>query len=193
MLPEYFAFVSTLVVSLGTFQYLWLTVKGQVQPNRVTFFFWGLFPLIIYFAQSSLEVTSVLWITLSAGVLPFVIITASYMNPAAYWQLRLRDYWLGCLAVLAMVLWYLTDNPLLAMSFALLADMLAGLPTLIKCYIAPQSEDWRPYALNAFGFFIGLLAVQHWVFAEYAFVAYLFLMTALFSIVIYVRKKLLSV
>jgi len=189
MLPEYFALVSTVVVSLGTLQYLWLTLRGEVQPNRLTFFFWGLFPLIIYFAQSSLDVSGVLWITLSVGVLPFAIIVASYVNPSAHWNMLPRDYLLGVMAIIAMVLWYVTDDPLIAIYFALVADLLAGLPTLIKCYTSPQSEDWRPYALNAFGFLIGLLSVQQWVVAEYAFVAYLFLMTALFSLVIVVRQQ----
>lgn len=189
MLPEYFALVATAVTSIGTLQYLMLTIKGKVQPNRITFFFWGLFPLIAFFAQSSAEVSSVVWITLSVGVLPFAIVIASYLNSDAYWKVVRRDYVLAAIAVMAMVLWYVTNDPLTAIFFALLADIFAGLPTLIKSFNVPSSEDWRPYALNCFGFFIGLLSVQEWKFVEYSFVLYLFLMTLIFSVVIYLRQR----
>ncbi len=189
MLPEYFALVSTAIVSIGTLHYLWLTVRGEVQPNRVTFFFWGLFPLIIFFAQSSVEVSSVLWITLSVGTLPFLIVGASYLNKAANWKILPKDYALALIAIFAMVLWYVTADPVLAILFSLVADIFVGIPTLIKSYSAPHSEDWRPYAVNAFGFLVGIFAIQNWVFVEYSFVVYLFLMTLVFAALIFVRQK----
>lgn len=189
MPSEFFAIASTVIASIGTMQYLWLTATGKVQPNRVTFFFWGLFPLIAYFAQTSVEVSSVAWITLAVGLLPFAVVAVSYLNPAAYWRIERRDYVLALIAVIAMLLWYVTSDPILALLFALLADVFAGVPTLIKSYTAPHSEDWRPYALNCVGFFVGLFAVENWVFAEYSFVLYLFLMTLVFTLVIYVRQK----
>lgn len=192
MLPEYFAFLSTIIASLGAIQYLWLTATGKVQPNRVTYFFWGLFPLIAFFAQSNQEVSSVMWITLSMGVLPFAILIASFVNPSAYWKIRLTDYVLATVAVSSMIAWYITENAILAIAFALIADMFASLPTIIKSYTHPNSEDWRPYAVNAVGFFVGLLAVQDWVFAEYSFVLYFFLMTTLFSVLIYTRQRVLK-
>ncbi len=189
MLPEYFAFISTAIVSLGALQYLYLTAKGTVQPNRITYFFWGLFPLIAFFAQYKEEVSSVIWITLSTALLPLVIVAVSYLNPAAYWKLKHRDYFLGGLAVCAVVLWYLTNNAVLAIVFALTADFLAGIPTLLKSYAQPFSENWQPYALNAVGFIVGVLAIQEWVVAEYAYLVYLALITTVFTVLIYVRQK----
>jgi len=188
MLPEYFAFISTVIASIGGAQYLWLTFHGKVQPNRVTYFFWGLFPLIAFFAQSSTEVSSVIWITLAMGVLPFTILVASFLNTSAYWKINNRDYILAVIAITSMFLWYLTSNPMLAIVFALLADMFASIPTIIKCYTNPNSEDWRPYAINSVGFFVGVLAIQTWSFPEYSFVLYFFLLTLLMAVLIYVRQ-----
>ncbi|MFT5831924.1 MAG: hypothetical protein ACI9SY_000301 [Candidatus Paceibacteria bacterium] len=190
MLPEYFALVSTAIVSLGALQYLYLTVKGKVQPNRVTFLFWGLFPLIAFFAQYAEEVSSVIWITLSTALLPLAVVAVSYLNPAAYWKLKARDYYLGGLAVFTILLWYLTNDAVLAIVLALTADFLAGIPTLIKSYTHPFSEDWQPYALNAIGFTLGIFAIQEWVVAEAAYLVYLAIITSVFTVLIFVRQRM---
>ncbi len=192
MLPEYFALISTVIASLGAVQYLYLTAVGKVQPNKVTYFFWGLFPLIAFFAQSHEEVSSVAWITLAMGILPFLIVLAAFFNREAYWKIQRNDYVLALMAITCMVAWYLTNNALLAIMFTLIADMFASMPTLIKSYTHPHSEDWRPYAMNAFGFLIGLCAVQTWMFAEYSFVLYFFVLTTTFTVLIFVRQKQVS-
>ena len=189
MLPEYFALISTVVASIGATQYLYLSAVGKVQPNKVTYFFWGFFPLVAFFAQSHEEVSSVVWITLAMGVLPFLILIAAFFNKKAYWKIQRHDYGLAFLAITCMVAWYLTSNALLAIMFALVADMFASIPTLIKSYTHPHSEDWRPYAINAGGFLIGLGAVQTWMFAEYSFVLYFFILTATFAVLIFFRQR----
>lgn len=192
MLPEYFALISTAIVSLGALQYLYLTIKGDVQPNRVTFLFWGLFPLIAFFAQYYEEVSAVIWITLSTALLPLAIVAVSYINPAAYWRLRPRDYYLGALAVSTIILWFVTEDAVLAIVLAVTADFLAGIPTLIKSYTHPFSEDWQPYALNALGFIIGVFSIQEWVAAEYVYLIYLAVITSIFTILIYTRQSILK-
>lgn len=189
MLPEYFAFISTLIASLGSIYYLYLTIKGKVQPNKITFFFWGLFPMIAFFAQSEQDVSSVIWITFAMGFLPFLILLAAYFNPGAYWAIKPRDYYLAAIAVVSMLLWYVTENANLAIIFALIADVFASLPTILKAYNAPHSEDWKPYAINSVGFLVGVLAIQNWVFAEYSFVLYFFLLTTFLAALIYYRQQ----
>ncbi len=190
MLPEYFVFISALIASLGGLQYLHLTLKGTVQPNKVSYFFWGVLPLIGFFAQQQQEVGPVMWVTLVLGVIPFVIIGASFINPAAHWKLNHLDYVLAVLTVCIMVIWYITNDSMLALVLAISADFLASLPTLLKSYQSPESEDWRPYALNAFGFAIGILAIQNWVFEEYSFIIYVFCMTLAIAVTILVRQKI---
>ena len=51
MIPEYYAFIGAIIGSIGGLYYLYDTVIGRAQPNRVTWFLWGLFPMIIFVAQ----------------------------------------------------------------------------------------------------------------------------------------------
>ncbi len=177
---------------MGSLYYLYLTIKGSVQPNKITFFFWGLLPMIGFFAQYEQDISSVIWVTFAMGLIPFLIVGAAFFNPQAYWELRKLDYVLATMAVLSVVIWQATDNPNLALSMAIVADFIAGVPTIMKSYTHPFSEDWRPYALNVIGFGIGIFAVQSWKFEEYSFVVYLFCMTIIFTSIIFFRQKKLA-
>ena len=176
MLPDSFAIVGALIGSLGGFYYLYATITGQAQPNRVTWLLWGTFPMIIFVAQRVQGVEGQSWVSLVAGSTPLLIVAASLVNKQAYWKTEPRDYLLMGAAILGIVLWAVTDNPNLALLFALLADVLAAVPTLIKAYTSPASESWPAYAISAFGFGISILALQTVNFENAAFVVNVFLM-----------------
>ena len=63
-----------------------------------------------------------------------------------------------------------------AFTFALLADLLVALPTFIKTYRFPETENWKAYGVSAFGFLLAVVAVHEWSYENYAFVVYLFLL-----------------
>lgn len=182
MIPEYYAVVGAIVGSLGGFYYLYETIVGKARPNRVTWLLWGLFPMIIFVAQRAQGVQGLSWATFAAGFTPFLILLASFLNEKAYWKTEPRDYYLMVAAVGGIVLWALTDNPNLAILFSLIADFLAGLPTLLKSYRHPQTESWIAYAISTLGFGVGVLAIPSLTFENYAFVTYLFILNGLLAI-----------
>ena len=175
MLPEYFAIIGAIIGSLGGFYYLYETVVGRTQPNRVTWLLWGVFPMVIFVAQRSQGVESLSWTSFVAGFTPLLIVAASFFNPNAYWKSEPRDFYLMAAAIVGIILWAVTANPILALLFSLLADLLAGIPTLIKSYRHPHSESWIAYAISAFGFGMSLLSVQTYDVENTAFVAYVFI------------------
>ena len=174
MIPEYFAIIGAVIGSAGGFYYLYETIKGKVKPNRITWLLWGLFPMITFVAQRVQGVEGLSWATFAAGFTPFLILAASFLNKDAYWKTERRDYLLMAAAVVGIVLWAVTDSPNLAILFALVADFLAGLPTIIKAYRHPETESWKAYALSTIGFGMSILAIQTYTFEDSAFVAYVF-------------------
>jgi hypothetical protein len=173
MIPEYFALVGSLIASTGGFYYLYCTIKGTVQPNRMTWFFWGAFPMIAFAAQMAQGVELIAWATFVAGLTPFLIVIASYFNPKAYWQIQKTDYLFALIAIIGVVLWQVTDNPNVALTFALLADFAVALPTIVKSFTNPETESPLAYALSTFGLLIAMSAIQDWSYESGAFVVYL--------------------
>lgn len=182
MLPEYFAIIGAIIGSLGGLYYLYDTIIGKAQPNRVTWLLWGIFPMVIFVAQRAQGVESLSWTSFVAGFTPFLIVAASYFNKKAYWKSAPRDYYLMAAALVGIILWAITDNPNLALLFSLVADILAAIPTLIKSISHPQSESWIGYTISAFGFGISLLSVQIFDFENTAFVAYVFVLNATLAV-----------
>ncbi len=173
MIPEYFGIVGAIVASLGGFYYLYETITGKSQPNRVTWILWGVFPMITFIAQRAQGVEGVSWVTFVSGFTPLLVFAASFLNKKAYWKSRTLDYYLMLAAIVGIIMWAITDNPNLAIALALLADLLAAIPTVIKCYQHPETESWVAYGISMIGFAIGLLSVQTWNFENSAFVIYL--------------------
>jgi hypothetical protein len=176
MLPEYFAVIGSVIASAGGIYYAYLTFKGRVKPNKVTWLFWSAFPMIAFAAQLSQGVGLVAWATFVAGAPPVLVLVGSLFNKDAYWQTRPIDYWFAGAGVLSVVAWQATNIPNIAFTFALLADLLVALPTFIKTYQFPETENWKAYGVSAFGFLLAVLAVPEWTFDKYAFVVYLFLL-----------------
>lgn len=182
MLPESFATVGAVIGSLGGLYYLYETIAGRAQPNRVTYLLWGIFPLVIFVAQRAQGVTGLSWTSFVAGFMPLLVVAASFFNRKAYWHTERRDYYLMAAAIAGLVLWAITDEPNLAILFSLLADLLAGLPTVIKSARHPRTESWLAYAISAVGFGISLLSVQTYDFQNTAFVAYVFVMNGVCAV-----------
>lgn len=185
MIPEYFAVIGAVLASMGGLYYLYETITGKSKPNRVTWLLWGLFPMITFIAQRAQGVEGLSWATFVAGFTPFLIFGASFINKKAYWKSRPSDYYLMIGATFGIILWALTDNANLAILFALIADLLAAVPTIIKAYKHPETESWIAYGISAVGFGLGVLSIPVFNFENFAFIFYLFaanLLLAIFAV-----------
>lgn len=174
MLPEYFAIVGALIASVGGLYYLYETIVGKSKPNRVTWLLWGIFPMITFFAQRVQGVEGVSWASFVSGLTPLLVVTASFLNAKAFWKTDKRDYICMLLGLVGIGLWAITKSPNLAILFVILADVAAGIPTILKAKSHPETESWQAFGISAFGFGIALLAVQQWDFQNAAFLIYLF-------------------
>lgn len=192
MIPEYYAIIGAIIASLGGFYYLYETLTGKSQPNRVTWLLWGVFPMITFVAQRVQEVESVSWVTFVSGFTPILVVIASFVNKKAYWKSRALDYYLMLAALIGIMFWVITDNPNIAISLALMADLCAAIPTVIKCYKYPNSESWIAYSISTLGFGLAVFTIRSWTYENYAFVIYLTLINMIMA-VFSARKRIFHI
>lgn len=174
MLPEYFAIIGAIIASAGGFYYLYETIAGTTKPNRITWLLWGLLPMITFVAQRVQGVEGLSWASFTAGFTPLLVVAASFLNKKAYWKTQPLDYALMGAAMVGIILWAITKEPNLAILFALLADLLASIPTIIKSLKHPETESWVAYTISTVGFGIAVMAIHVFNFENSAFVIYLF-------------------
>lgn len=177
-------FIGAGIQFIGGSIYVWETLKGRVQPNRMTFFLWSLAPLI---GTVAAVIDGVGWAILPvfmAGFMPLLVLIASFFNKAAYWQLGTFDYYCGAFSLLALVFWAITQQPIVAIFLAATADGLAALPTLKKAWQFPETENVAPYITAFVAVALGLFAIEEWNPSEYLFSMYLLAITAAITLAI---------
>lgn len=187
MINENFIILASIIASLGCVSYIKETLQGRVQPNRVTWFLWALAPLVAFAGEIGEGVGIHSLMTFVVGFNPLLIFLASFVNKKSKWNLTRLDYVMGGLSLLGIVLWYITKNGNYAIFFAITADGLAAVPTLVKSYYFPETENFWPFAGGVLVSGVTLLAIVTWDFAHYAFPAYIFIINILFVLLIKFR------
>ncbi len=190
MFHENFVILGFLLSFIGGISYLKDTITGRVQPHRVSWFIWALAPLIAFLAEIKEGVGMQSLMTFSVGFSPLLIFIASFFNKKSDWKYTTFDIWCGILSVVGIVLWLITANAVLAIIFSILSDLIASVPTLIKSWNAPQSENHLPFTFSAMNALITLATIKSWTFVHYAFPVYIFLICLAFSLLIICKPGL---
>jgi hypothetical protein len=185
---RYLVVIGFVVNLWGVWAYTKDTLKGKTKPNRVTWFMWGVAPLIATVAAFSDGVRWAVLPTFSSGIGPLIIFGASFVNPNAYWKLGKLDYLCGLLSIFALILWALTREASVAIFFAILSDALAGIPTLFKIWKHPETETPLAYTTSLFAILTSFFAIPVWTFSQYAFPVYLTISNTVLLIGLYKKK-----
>jgi len=185
---QYLVIVGAMVQLAGVFSYLKGTIRGETKPNRITWFMWSIAPLIASAAGLASGVTWAVLPVFMSGFGPLIIFIASFVNKNSYWKLEIFDWLCGIFSALALILWWITKDPVVAIIFAILSDLSAGLPTLIKSWKFPETENATAFLTGIFNALTSFAAIKIWVFSSYAFISYIVLMDSLIALTILKKK-----
>lgn len=188
MLDERFVIVGVIVNFMMAMGYLKSTLEGKTKPNKVTWFLWALAPMIAVSAELKQGVGLLVLPTFISGFNPALIFLGSFLNKKSQWKIGKLDIICAALSITGLIFWKLTQIPNIAILFAIIADIFAGIPTLLKSYKYPETENSIAFSGGAFSSLIGLLTIKTWAFAYYAFPAYLF--TICITLILLIKFKL---
>lgn len=177
MLNENFVILGAVIAAVGGLSYLVDTIYGKVKPNRVTFFLWTLAPFVAFAAEIKQGVGIQSLMTFMVGFTPLLIFLASFVNKKSEWKLGRFDFTCGALSLIGLLLWYLTKVENVAIMSSILADGLAALPTVVKSYYYPKTENGWAYLATAISALLTLLTIKTWNFAHYGFPAFTLIVT----------------
>ncbi len=173
MIDERFVIFGAILSLVGSTTYALATIKGKTKPNRVTWFLWALAPMIAFSASVKDGVGLPALMTFTAGFGPLIIFLSSFVNRKAFWKISPLDIVCGILSVLALALWLATGSGFIAILLSILADFIAGIPTLIKAYKSPETENYSVFLFASISAVITLFAIDKYEFSYYAFPAYI--------------------
>lgn len=169
------------------------TISGAIKPSRVSLILWSLPPLISFIiAFTNGAFLSALPLLLAA-LGPLFILLVTYLSHQTHWKAYPMDYVSGLFSFITIIIWVLTADAVLAVIFAIIADLFASLPTFIKSWNHPETESVWIYILSAIGNGIGLLTLHRWNMTTAGFSVYLIILSIAISFIIIHRPLAKSI
>jgi len=175
MINENFVILGVLINLFGGISYIKDTLRGKVKPNRVSWGLWAVAVTIAFSAEVSQGVGIQSLATFAVGFIPLIIFIVSFFNKKSYWKLTKFDMLCGLLSIVGLILWYITKVGNIAIIFSIFADLTAGIPTLVKSYKYPETENWIEFTSSFISVSIAMLTFKVWTFEYYGFPLYIFI------------------
>jgi hypothetical protein len=189
MLPNNFAYITILTSLIGGFVYIKSTFEGKTKPNRMSWLIWVLAACTASFVQFANGAQSSAIPIFMAGFIPLLVLIASFRNKNAYWEAGALEYICLVLAILSLIMFVFFKTGVLATIFAILADGLGFIPTYVKSWKAPKTENLGPYVSGIFNPIMTLLTLPLFTFNTAGFAAYLFLGNLIEILIVFFRKN----
>lgn len=182
-------FLSNILVFLAYILYIHSILANKAKPHRTTrlviFLITGLATLAL-FAQGN---QTAIWLAGVSMIMSLIILLLSFKYGMGGWAKI--DILSLVIAAIGIAVWRVTDNPQLGLFASILADFSGVVPTLIKTYHQPETEDWIFFALGATGSLLNLLSVRTWTLEEFSYPLYLLLINS-YIVFLVLRKRLIK-
>ncbi len=155
-------------------------LKGSTRPNVVSFVIWTLIEVVAMVAQFSAGASWSVILLIATTFNTSLVVVLCFMG-YGYKKYGLLDKFCFVLAIAAIILWQVTRQPLVAIVLAVLADILASVPTIVKTYHDPHSEMVLPWFMIVVAAVLGIISTTKLNAANLVYPIYLFAMNAIIT------------
>ncbi len=165
-------------------------LKGSFRPQRMTRFLIFLVSLLFVgtlYAQGDRN--------------SIYMASAQLLGSAALFYLSLKrgmggntrlDWIVFVMALVSLVVWQTNNNPLLGLLMSIVTDFIAFVPTLIKTWKYPGTEEWKFYMSDVVASFFSILSIVAFSLSNVVFPVYILLINTTSVLMILGRRQYLS-
>jgi hypothetical protein len=187
VLDPRFVFLAAALSVFGSASYIRDTLRGTTSPHRVTWGLWALEGILAFIVEIQQHVGLASIMTLALGLIPLVVLLASFKNPHAVWRIDAVDISCGVVSLAGLVFWAVVNEPTIALVSFVAADFIAALPTYRKSWSSPESETPRVFVMGAVNTGITLLTLKNFTTAGALFPGVIMLTDSILSVLILTR------
>ena len=136
--PEIWGIVSIILALVSLVPYIWVTIKGNNKPHLFTWIIWTLLTGIAFALQYTEGAGAGAW----SGFITTILCLIITILAIKYGEKNItRSDWIVFIAALvALPIWLMTDNALLAVIWVSVIDSIGFIPTFRKSWIKPYEE-----------------------------------------------------
>ncbi len=153
--------VITILLSLvSAIPYCRAIILGRIRPHIFTRLIWGLTAAIVLAAQIAEHAGPGAWSTGMAAIVCFLAVVLSLRNGDRH--ITRFDWICLVLALAAIPLWYVTDDPLGAVILVTAIDGVGYLPSFRNIWRRPHDDMVYAFALSTLRHSIAIGAMEHY-------------------------------
>ena len=185
---EFLSGIAVIIALLSYAKYIETIYRGKTEPHVISWWIWALTTGIAFFAKLS---GWGWWGTAQNGItfLVCVYIAILAWKFGKIGKFHTLDWYSLSYSILAILLWFLTENAFYGSLFAMLADSIGYIPTFRKVWYKPNSEPISYYLLMNIKHGLSLAALSVYSWTTMVFSASVILINFLLISVILFRKK----
>lgn len=164
--------------------------NGKTKPHAFSWLVWALITAIAFAAQIVEGGGAGAWVTGATTALCMTVFALSIFKGQKTFDTF--DWAAFALAIAGIVLWRITNQPLLAVIMVTLADAMSSVLTFRKAFYRPQEETMSLFALESFKWIIAIIALQSLTLSTWLYPASLVLTNGAIALMILIRRKQLK-
>jgi hypothetical protein len=153
-----FGAISALAFPVAYIPYIRGILNRSVKPHAFSWIVWALNGGIVFAAQWIKGAGPGSWLT---GVLTLLMIAVALMSLKFGEKHITRGDWTSFLVALAAIpLWVMTEDPTLSVVMLTMADCIGYYPTFRKSHVKPWEENLLTWIICTAGFTLSLFAIE---------------------------------
>lgn len=151
--------IATLTTFILVVPYVKSVLQDSTKPNPVSWFGWALLYAIAAAAQASKGIDWSLAISVSGMITTSTVFIIALKTGRVMWTSA--DRFCIAMAILAIVMWAFTKEPLTALVLGLFADLAVSIPTIYKTYLEPATEPWKLWVVYTIAVALDIVATRN--------------------------------
>ena len=187
VMKEILGALAVLLAVVQAVPYIRDILRGKTRPHLYTYLIWSIVTAIAFFGQVVAGGGPGAWTTGVMAVLTIVVLCLCFKYGTDDITLLDGIFLIG--AAVAIVPWWLTNDPLYSVVLATIIDVLAFFPTIRKTFRDPGSETLISFVLNLVRHPLSIVALTTLSVTTVIYPASLFVMNGLLVAVILLRRK----
>ena len=172
--------LSAAIIFFSGFPYVLAIIKGEVsKPVISTWILWSVIGtlLLVTSYQAGARWDTTLLPVLLGAVNPVIILILSLRYGKYKWTSVDTTCVIICL--ITVIVWQVTNSPVLGLIGAIIAHIVGALPQAIKNWKDPKDEILLPWAMFSFASALSILAISEWTIGQALFPVYMTIFSAL--------------
>lgn len=160
---ETIGIIAGVLALTGYIPYIYSILAGKTKPNRATWFIWTIIGGLLAFSYIAEGDQHSIWLPLGYFFGPLLTAILSIRYGYAEWT-RLDTICIVAAAI-SLVPWILSDSAYWTLIINVIIDSTGAIPTLVKTFREPETEDYTAWLIFFAANTIQLFAISMWNFA----------------------------